>query len=168
MNEAYFEAEEQTSFEMLAAEQEEQQPLEMHSDMKGIIRDYDVLKNIPCVNGIPIHGDITRSGKYTDEIPKKGSKKLLTSGAAKKALDAIVVPKKLSELLNDMFFVTISVLESKLTEKQDKLIIDPVPSEDSDNPVSSGGVYGALQDTSVEFLTNMEIEELFKNFSKGV
>lgn len=58
-------------------------------------------------------GKISVTREAADETPTANSKKMLTSGGAKAALDA----------------------------KQDTLTFDDVPTENSDNPVKSGGVY---------------------------
>lgn len=56
---------------------------------------------------------------------------------------------KLNEVLRDM-------VAAVNDEKQDPLVIDATPTEDSTNPVQSGGVYDALQDKAdkVENATN--------------
>ena len=67
-------------------DEKNEKPVEMYSGATGIIKDYDVLKNVPTIDGVPVHGDITRAEEYVDKSPTKGSKKLLTSGAAADAL----------------------------------------------------------------------------------
>ncbi len=61
--------------------------IDVYSDINGKINDYDILKNVPTIDGVPVHGDITESGKYTDETPTAGSKRLITSGAVKAAME---------------------------------------------------------------------------------
>lgn len=62
-------------------------PIDIYSDVSGKISDYDILKNVPTIDGVPVHGDITESGKYTDETPTAGSKRLITSGAIRAAME---------------------------------------------------------------------------------
>lgn len=62
-------------------------------------------------------GKISVTREAADETPTANSKKMLTSGGAKAALDA----------------------------KQDTLTFDDAPTENSDNPVKSGGVYASEQ-----------------------
>lgn len=85
MDELYIEA--MSPENIMTADEEEQPPVEVHSNMAGIIRDYDVLKNVPTIDGVPVHGDITNSGDYTDDVPTKGSRKLMTSGAIKQLIE---------------------------------------------------------------------------------
>ena len=61
--------------------------IDVHSDINGKISDYDILKNVPTIDGVPVHGDITESGRYTDETPTAGSKRLITSGAIRAAME---------------------------------------------------------------------------------
>ncbi len=65
----------------------DEEQIEVHSDIKGKITDYDILKNVPTIDGVPVHGDITESGRYTDETPTAGSKRLITSGAMRAAME---------------------------------------------------------------------------------
>ena len=51
------------------------------------------------------------------------------------------VPENISEFSNDAGYITSEALENK----QDKLTFDVEPSEGSENPITSGGVYNALQ-----------------------
>ena len=69
--------------------------------------------------------------------------------ALKSLIDAIVVPSKLSELANDVGYASTSDMEEKLLLKQDKLDFDSAPKENSENPITSGGVFTALQNVVV-------------------
>lgn len=79
-------------------------------------------------------GKISVTREAADVTPTANSKKMLTSGGAKTALDA----------------------------KQDTLTFDNAPTEDSDNPVKSGGVYAAN-----EALTNKLNNEIVTRSAMG-
>lgn len=79
-------------------------------------------------------GKISVTREAADVTPTANSKKMLTSGGAKTALDA----------------------------KQDTLTFDDAPTENSDNPVKSGGVYAAN-----ETLTNKLNNEIVTRSALG-
>ena len=66
-------------------------------------------------------------------------------------------PSNVSEFTNDSGYltavpdeyVTETELETALTDKQDTLTFDTTPTEDSTNPVTSGGVYTAISSIDV-------------------
>lgn len=82
---------------------------------------------------------------------------LFTLALANKASGGGSVPTKLSQLSNDMGFVDEAALEErfaetaadfnmKLNRKQDLLLFDNVPTQDSKRPVRSGGVYDFVKE----------------------
>lgn len=60
---------------------------EVIPDFNGIIRDYDALNNKPTIDGTDIQGELTGNSDYFDGAPTEGSKKLVSSGDIKTALD---------------------------------------------------------------------------------
>lgn len=62
-------------------------------------------------------------------------------GALPNTTQIPTVPMNVSEFSNDAGYITSEALENK----QDKLTFDAEPAEGSENPITSGGVYNALQ-----------------------
>lgn len=60
---------------------------EIYSSVNGIIKDYDVLKNKPKLNGVDIQGELSETPDFFDKEPVNGSKKFISSGGIKEALD---------------------------------------------------------------------------------
>lgn len=91
-----------------------------------------------------------------DTVPTSGSSNPVTSGGIKTALDAVKndllngagaaydTLKELGDLIDDNTD-TLDALEIVAAGKQDKLTFDSTPTENSTNPVTSGGIYAALQ-----------------------
>ncbi len=93
--------------------------------------------------------------------------------------DAIEIPTKVSELTNDSEFTTLALVLEQVYKKSETLTadeigalvnkvqdelditVDPTPTEGSENAVSSGGVYDALQ----EHPTKDELETYFETES---
>ncbi len=68
--------------------EEYREPAEIEPSFSGIVKEYEALNNLPIIDGKPVYGDITGSGRYTDDIPVSGSKKLITSGVLKHLIDS--------------------------------------------------------------------------------
>lgn len=67
------------------------------------------------------------------------------------------IPTKTSDLINDSGYIT---EHQDISGKQDVLTFDDAPTEDSNNPVTSGGVYAALQNVPIyDVMTEKEIED---------
>ena len=66
----------------------------------------------------------------------------------------------LSDIFNANNYYTKSEVDTALGAKQDALTFDSEPTAESDNPVTSGGVYDALQDIDIENMTEVTWAEL--------
>ena len=66
----------------------------------------------------------------------------------------------LSDIFNANNYYTKSEVDTALGAKQDALTFDSEPTADSDNMVTSGGVYDALQDIDIESVTEVTWAEL--------
>lgn len=103
-------------------------------------------------------GKISVTREAADETPTANSKKMLTSGGAKAALDDKA--DKVSNATNGNFAGldsngNLTDSGKKASDFQTALTFDNAPTENSDNPVKSGGVYAAN-----EALTNKLADEV--------
>lgn len=60
------------------------------------------------------------------------------------------IPTSTSDLTNDSGFTTETYVNTAVSNKQDVLTFDNTPTENSNNPVKSGGVYDALQNAGTK------------------
>lgn len=79
--------------------EEYSEPPEIEPYFAGIIKDYEALNNLPTIDGKPLYGDITVSGRYTDDTPQHGSKKLITSDALKRLIESGQIVGKTDDTL---------------------------------------------------------------------
>ena len=108
-------------------------------------------------------------GSVVNSVNGKTGDVVLTAfdvGALPNTTEIPVIPTDISVFNNDVnymtegnvenrlvefskYFITEDELEQELNEKQDNLIFDSVPQENSLNPITSRGVYNALKNISV-------------------
>ena len=140
----------------------------IEAGLKAELKDYDVLKNVPSIDGESIHGDITKSGKYTDEVPTKGSAKLLSSGTTAEALE------KKSDIghVHDDRYYTEGETDAFLEKKSDK--DHTHPHNHDDRYYTADRVDLMLQNTSADghnhddrYYTESEVDELLDDKSNA-
>lgn len=116
--------------------------------------DYSDLNNKPefkTFNGESILGE----GDVADNLAE-----VAKTGDYNDLENTPTIPTKTSDLINDGDFVNGTELQDALDEKQNILVFDSTPRQNSRNPVTSGGVYEAL--------LNAEIEVVYSGDFQGV
>lgn len=123
-----------------------------------IENDYEELNNKPSINNIELIGD--KSFEDLGLLDATTESSGLMSAEDKAALDGIPselqdiqasIPTKTSELENDSGFITDAGVTSvngqtgDVTGLQEELTFDSQPTQDSDNPVTSAGIYDAIE-----------------------
>lgn len=95
------------------------------------------------------NADTALGGRIDDEATARGN--------ADTALGTRITNLKLADLGDDSTHRTVTDTEkSTWSGKQDALTFDDVPTEDSDNPVKSGGVYDAIASEASTRQTNID------------
>jgi len=121
----------------------------------GGTSNYNELNNKPSVNGVTLVGNKTTEDLGVEIITDYDDLENRPVESGDLDIDAVVypLPEDLTEYVTESEFTeTLSNytnttdLTTLLNAKQDTLTFDNVPTQSSNNPVKSGGVYSALSD----------------------
>ena len=145
-----------TTVDLTIGEQDSAQFGLLQESVKEVAKDYDLLDNKPSINGVVLQGDKSFAELgLTEATPSKAG---LMSAADKSTLNAVsttYVPwSSVDHALNNQSTnpidnKTVTHVLDRMTQdinaKQDALTFDSAPTSGSTNPVTSNGIYEAIQ-----------------------